>query len=118
MGAQHQLSFMVYHLTMPYQPNFKNPFSRFFKKAHKPLQLAIEDETEAICENPKIGEEKIGDLAGISIHKFKFNCQECLIAYRVGKGEIVNMLYIDFYKVGSHENFYSELKRYLKDEAR
>ena len=26
----------------------------------------------------------------------------------------VDLLIIDFYRVGSHENFYDELKRYLK----
>jgi len=55
------------------QPNYKHPFSRFVKKAHKPLQLAIEDAVEEICKNPKIGQKKVGDLAGIWIYKFKFN---------------------------------------------
>ncbi|MBP7546662.1 MAG: type II toxin-antitoxin system RelE/ParE family toxin, partial [Corallincola sp.] len=43
---------------------YKPPFSRFVKKAHKPLQLAIEDAVEEICENPEIGEAKVGDLTG------------------------------------------------------
>ncbi len=45
---------------------YKSPFKRFVKKATKPLQLAIEDEVDAVCENPLIGEQKIGDLAGVS----------------------------------------------------
>jgi len=45
--------------------NYKRPFSQFVKKAHKPLQLAIEDVVEVICEDPHIGEAKVGDLAGI-----------------------------------------------------
>ena len=28
----------------------------------------------------------------------------------------VEFLVIDFYKIGSHENFYDELKRYLREE--
>ena len=31
------------------KPNYKPPFVRFVKKAHKPLQLAIEDAVEEIC---------------------------------------------------------------------
>jgi len=102
--------------------NFKKPFSQYIKKAHKPLQLAIEDAVEDICANPSIGEAKVGDLAGIWVYKFKFNRQEYLIAYKLPTQEeqdqsiCIELLLIDFYKVGSHENFYDELKRYLKEE--
>ena len=64
------------------QKNYKSPFRQFVKKAHKPLRLAIEDEVDRVCENPAIGASKKGDLAGILVHKFKFNRQEYLIAYR------------------------------------
>jgi hypothetical protein len=101
--------------------NYKPPFIKFVKKAHKPLQLAVEDEIENICLNPDAGEEKVGDLAGIWVSKFKFNRQEYLIAYRSSppgtkKGKALDVLLIDFYQIGQHENFYSELKRYLKSE--
>lgn len=29
---------------------------------------------------------------------------------------MIEFLVIDFYQVGTHENFYDELKRYLKEE--
>jgi mRNA-degrading endonuclease RelE of RelBE toxin-antitoxin system len=102
---------------------YKSPFSRFVKKAHKPLQLAIEDAVDEVCDNPEIGEAKVGDLAGIWVCKFKFNRQEYLIAYRPPtlearrQGVEVELLIIDFYQVGSHENFYDDLKRYLKSEG-
>lgn len=101
-------------------PIYKPPFSRFVKKAHKPLQLAIEDAVELICETPEVGEAKVGDLAGIWVYKFRFNRAEYLIAYRPPteaqrkSGIDVEILAIDFCQVGSHENFYDELKRYLK----
>ena len=104
-------------------PNYKPPFSRFVKKAHKPLQLAIEDAVEEICEDPEIGEAKTGDLSGIWVYKFKFNRQVYLVAYRTPKPEEreqavkVELLIIDFYQVGLHENFYDELKRYLRSEG-
>jgi mRNA-degrading endonuclease RelE of RelBE toxin-antitoxin system len=108
---------------MTMKPNYKPPFSRFVKKAHKPLQLTIEDAVDDICDYPEIGESKVGDLAGIWVYKFKFNRQEYLIAYcpptpeARRQGIDVELLIIDFYQVGSHENFYDELKRYLKSEG-
>ncbi|MCL2346135.1 MAG: type II toxin-antitoxin system RelE/ParE family toxin [Desulfobulbus sp.] len=104
-------------------PNYKPPFSRFVKKAHKPLQLAIEDAVENICENPEIGEAKVGDLLGIWVYKLKFNRQEYLVAYRPPQPEgleqdmKMELLMINFYQVGSHENFYDDLKRYIRSEG-
>ncbi|MFQ5787558.1 MAG: type II toxin-antitoxin system RelE/ParE family toxin [Thermodesulfobacteriota bacterium] len=42
-------------------------------------------------------------------HKFNFKGQQFLIAYLSEKNNII------FYMVGSHENFYLKLKRYLKE---
>lgn len=108
---------------MPVKSNFKPPFSRFVKKARKPLQLAIEDAVEEVCDNPEIGEAKVGNLAGIRVYKFRFNRHEYLMAYRPSALEAphrevdMEFLIIDFYQVGTHENFYDELKRYLKAEG-
>ena len=105
------------------KPNYKPPFSRFVKKAHKPLQLAIEDAVEEICATPQIGETKVGDLAGIRVYKFRFNRQEFLVAYRPSgeeeqaAGGLLELLLIDVYQVGTHENFYDDLKRYLRSEG-
>ena len=98
--------------------NYKRPFAQYVKKAHKPLQLAIEDAVELVCESPEIGELKVGDLAGIRVYKFRFNRQEYLVAYRPpGKDSLLEFLIIDFYQMGSHENFYKELKQYLRQES-
>ena len=64
------------------QPNYKRPFSQYVKKAHKPLQLTIEDAVKDVCTNPDVVDAKTGDLAGIWVHKFRFNRQEYLVAYR------------------------------------
>jgi hypothetical protein len=97
--------------------NFKRPFAQFVKKAHKPLQLAIQDEVDLVCESPEIGEAKVGDLTGIQVHKFRFSKQEYLLAYRAPTKHMpMEFLTIDFYQVGVHENFYAELKKYLRQE--
>lgn len=85
------------------------------------MQLAIEDAVDDILANPAIGEEKVGDLKGIWVYKITHKTQEFLIAYRPttqeereAEGAKVELLVIDFLKAGSHENFYQELKKYLK----
>jgi hypothetical protein len=97
---------------------YKRPFLQFVKKAHKPLKLMIEDAVNFVCDNPEIGEEKVGYLAGIRIYKFRFNRRQYLIAYRPAAKESkelpLEFLVIDFYQVGTHENFYEALKRYLR----
>lgn len=97
------------------QRSYQRPFAQYVKKANKTLQLVIEDNVEIICTSPEVGEEKRGDLKGIYVYKFRFHQQEYLIAYRYKKkGGGIELLWIDFYKVGSHENFYTELKKFLR----
>ena len=103
------------------QSSYRRPFQDFIKKQHPPLQLAIEDAVEEICDDPTIGEEKEGDLKGIWVYKFKHKKQEYLIAYRPpipevreAEGVDIELLVIDFYQAGTHENFYKALKKYLK----
>ena len=88
---------------------YKPPFRKFVKKQNRPLQLAVEDEIEKVGENPDIGETKSGDLQGIQVRKFKFQRQNFLLAYRIIGPEII------FYTIGIHENFYRDLKIYLKE---
>ena len=79
------------------------------KKQSRPFQLVIEDETERILKDPWIGETKRGDLAGFRVHKFTFHKQQYLIAYKMQGKDIF------FYMIDTHENFYRELKRYMKE---
>jgi hypothetical protein len=88
---------------------YKPPFKKFVKKQPRPLQLSIEDEVERIVETSDLGEAKKGDLKGFRVHKFAFRKQRLLIAYRVLETEIL------FYMVGTHENFYRKLKKFIKE---
>jgi len=67
----------------------------------------VEDE---IANNPLLGEEKIGDLKGVWVYKFKVFDQQILLAYQVEKDKEA----VIFVVVGGHENFYRDLKQYLK----
>ncbi len=83
---------------------------KFVKKQPVPFQLVIQDEVDSVCNNPEIGESKKGDLAGYRVHKFTFRKQLYLMAYRVDEGAIL------FCMIGTHENFYRDLKKYLSEE--
>jgi len=51
----------------------------------------------------------LGHGQGFRVHKFTMSRQLTLIAYRVEKDSLV------LYQVGPHENFYKNLKSYLKE---
>lgn len=97
--------------------HYKKPFEQFVKKQPRPFQAKIEDEVDAICGNPSSGELKVGDLANIRVYKFKHLRQEYLIAYRTTADKGIEFCSIDFYKIGTHENFYTELKKYLLNSS-
>jgi len=87
---------------------YKNPFKKFVKKQNRPFQLVIEDEVETIFRGEVADELKKGDLTGFQVHKFKFKGQKYLIAYQIQGTDII------FYMIGTHENFYRDLKLYIK----
>lgn len=84
-----------------------NRFLKFKKHSRAPLQIEIDKHVKLIANNPNIGELKKRDLKGIRVYKFKFKTQLYLLSYEV-KDDI---LYL--YLIGSHENYYKKLKKYL-----
>ncbi len=84
-----------------------NLFLKFKKKSSKKLQLEIDNQVKKIVDNPGIGVLKKGSLKGIRIHKFTAGPQLLLLSYE----HIKDILYL--YTIGSHENFYKKLKKYL-----
>ena len=83
-------------------------FARQKKKLHKPQAKDLDNAVKTVFENPSIGDPKVGDLQGVRVYKFKSRGRQILMSYEVAE----SVLYL--YTVGSHENFYRELKRYLK----
>lgn len=82
-------------------------FKRRVNKMHKLEKKALDEAVQEIVNNPTIGEIKTGDLAGIQVHKYKFNTQQYLVAYKY----VDNELLLTFIEHGTHENFYRNLKR-------
>jgi len=74
----------------------------------KKEKSALDDEIKKIAVNPAIGEEKKGDLKKIFVHKFKIRTLEYLLSYRLNGKDL------ELIMLGSHENYYRDLKQYLK----
>lgn len=89
------------------------PAVRYFKKlVEKPLKKRYLEAIEAIRHDPTIGSPKSGDLQGLYGYDVFYQGNNYEIAYRLeenDEGEIVVVIL-----AGSRENFYDELKRYLK----
>ena len=86
-------------------------FERAVKKLSKQQKQDLDHAIQQICRNLDIGENKKGDLLGVFVYTFNMNKQRVLLAYSVDHvGERVMTLYL--LKLGSHENFYRDLKQY------
>ena len=84
-------------------------FEQKVKKMPKQEKKILDQEVRRIAEDLSIGEQKKGDLAGVFVHKFKIRAVLYLLAYRkVGQD-------LELIMVGPHENYYRDLKRYVKD---
>jgi len=83
-------------------------FENKVKKLSKQEKELLDDEIRKIADNPLIGEEKKGDLRGIYVHKFKIKSLQYLLSYRMIKSDI------ELIMIGPHENYYKDLKSYLK----
>lgn len=83
-------------------------FGRKIKKLKKQEKKELDDAVLDLLSDPSIAEEKVGDLAGVSVYKFKINKQLVLLSYTYDENEISLLTF------GSHENFYRDQKKYKK----
>lgn len=88
---------------------FQSPlFARQKKILNKTEMEHLDQEIKALQRDPKSGEPKKGDLAGIHVHKFKTGKKLFLLAYEFDENEL------SLVSLGPHENFYRDLKKYLR----
>jgi mRNA-degrading endonuclease RelE of RelBE toxin-antitoxin system len=80
-------------------------FKRAYKKLHANEKEVVDDAIKEIIKNPKIGEEKKGDLIGVFVYKFKFKTKEYLLGYEWDPKHRLLLA------LGVHENFYRDLKK-------
>ena len=85
-------------------------FGKTVKKFKKKEKIELDNEIKKITRHPSIGSEKKGDLRGVFVHKFKITNTLFLLSYRkVGED-------IELITIGPHENYYRDLKSYLKNK--
>lgn len=84
--------------------SFEKKVKRFRKKEKNILDKQI----IMILNDPLKGQEKKGDLRGVRVHKFKIHTTQYLLAYRF------NIEMLELIMIGPHENYYRDLKSYLK----
>ena len=77
------------------------------KRLHPNQKKDLDEAVVAIDSDPTIGEEKVGDLAGVRVYKFRMVGQKTLLAYEWKAIEDLLVLLT----LGDHENFYRDLKR-------
>ncbi|MCM3761048.1 type II toxin-antitoxin system RelE/ParE family toxin [Alkalihalobacillus oceani] len=95
-----------------YEIRFTAAAKRYLKKLkEKPLKDAFKDSLTALRENPYLGSPKQGDLAGVYGYDLKYKGNAYEIAYTIYEtdGKLIVVVL-----AGTRENFYDELKRYLK----
>jgi len=85
-------------------------FERKVKKFNQQEKKELDKEVIKIAENPSIGEEKKGDLHGVFVYKFKIKTIQYLLSYRFVGDDL------ELIMIGPHENYYRDLKSYLKSK--
>ncbi len=83
-------------------------FERKVKKLSKLQKSQLDDVIRKIVNNPSIGDQKKGDLKMVYIYKFMIDQNMFLLAYSY------NSEMIELIMLGPHENYYRDLKNFLK----
>ena len=86
---------------------FQTPlFKRQSKKLFKHHKKELDREIKAIVIDPTIGNRKHGALSEVFVHKFKIKTDLFLLANAYDPETRTLIM------IGSHENFYRDLKKY------
>jgi len=86
-------------------PTFRKTVKRLKPAQKKELDAAV----KALIAKPLLGEQKKGDLGFLRVYKFKINKQLMLLGYSFNEGSLT----LELLALGSHENFYRDIKRRL-----
>ena len=86
-------------------------FEKKVKKFNEKEKYELDNEIKQILQNLLIGTEKKGDLRGVFVYKLNLQNQLYLLSYRFIKEESLELIMI-----GPHENYYRDLKSYLKSK--
>ncbi len=83
-------------------------FEQRVKRFNQTQKIVLDEQIKLIIENPTIGTEKKGDLSEVYVHKFKIKTIQYLLAYRFNED------LLELIMIGPHQNYYRDLKKYLR----
>jgi mRNA-degrading endonuclease RelE of RelBE toxin-antitoxin system len=81
-------------------------FKKSTKKLHVNQKQQLDNAIRILVDKPNSGEVKRGDLADVRVYKFHMVNQLVLLAYQYDSQNCI----ITLLALGSHENFYRDLK--------
>ena len=82
-------------------------FKKTVKKLNTNQKSNLDIAVREVISDPEIGEKKKGDLSFLRVHKFKMVKQLTLLGYSYKDGSVI----LELIALGSHENFYRDVKR-------
>lgn len=92
---------------------FLPPAAKFIKKLKdKKLKMLYQEAINRIREDHTVGEAKIGDLSGVYGYDIYYNKVNYELAYTV---EYLEDKIIVVVMAGTRENFYDQLKTYMRN---
>lgn len=95
-----------------YEIRFTGAAEKYLKKVkEKSLKIKFREALEKISCDPYIGELKTGDLADVYCYDVYYSKTNYELAYRIYEEDEQLVVVI---LAGTRENFYDELKRYMK----
>lgn len=95
-----------------YEIRFTGAAEKYLKKIkEKGLKKAFQEVLEKISSDPYTGELKTGNLAGVYCYDVYYSKTNYELAYKIYEEDGWMVVVI---LAGTRENFYDELKRYMK----
>ncbi len=92
---------------MPMRVVETSHFRKSVKRLHRNQKVDLDEAVRTVSESPVVGEQKAGDLAWLRVYKFRMVNQLTLLAYEIAGADTIIL-----HDVGSHENFYRDLKKH------
>ncbi|PSV31355.1 MULTISPECIES: type II toxin-antitoxin system RelE/ParE family toxin [unclassified Photobacterium] len=81
-------------------------FKKVVKKLHKNQKMDLDNAIRQLLIDPYLGEQKKGDLSFLRVYKFNMVKQLTLLGYSYEDGTVT----LELITLGSHENFYRDIK--------
>ena len=82
-------------------------FAKVYKKLHKNQLPEVNEGIKSVIADPYIGQQKLGNLSFLRVHKFKVLDKQMLLGYVYEDKKLI----LTLGDLGFHENLYRDIKR-------